>query len=360
MTGGGGEGSLATRKLIRGASFEPYASIDLGGGDMRRVAIIAVTVLALAGCAVQVSSDPFTNASSQHRTQVEPDTFAYGSTLVSVFQTGRFFDGGASDIGWATSVDGGTHWSKGFLAGLTPYHGKGVFGRVSDPSVAYDARHKLWLVSSLAFNGPGGSGAVLVSSSTDGRAWSATPSSVAPGANLDKEWIVCDNHPASAFYGRCYVEYDDNGAGDVMHMARSSDGGKTWAEGTVPATSIGLGGQPLVQPAGKVVVPYLGLNNTIVSLTSTDGGATYSNPVTVAAISHHTVAGGLRSDALPSAEIDRAGKVYAVWTDCRFRANCAENDIVMSTSANGTTWSAVRCARVTRRSSSLMLGASDV
>ena len=55
---------------------------------------------ALAGTKlVQLSSDPFSNATSQHRTEVEPDTFAAGSTLVSAFQVGRFFGGGASDIG---------------------------------------------------------------------------------------------------------------------------------------------------------------------------------------------------------------------------------------------------------------------
>ncbi len=30
---------------------------------------------------LQLSSDPFTNSTSQHRTEVEPDTFAFGSTI---------------------------------------------------------------------------------------------------------------------------------------------------------------------------------------------------------------------------------------------------------------------------------------
>jgi hypothetical protein len=40
-----------------------------------------------------VSTDPFTNPNSQHRTEVEPDTFTFGSTIVSVFQTGRIYGG---------------------------------------------------------------------------------------------------------------------------------------------------------------------------------------------------------------------------------------------------------------------------
>ncbi len=44
--------------------------------------------------------------------------FANGSTLVAAFQTGRIAPGGATDIGWATSTNGGTTWSHGFLPGL--------------------------------------------------------------------------------------------------------------------------------------------------------------------------------------------------------------------------------------------------
>jgi hypothetical protein len=32
--------------------------------------------------------------------------------------------------------------------------------------------------------------------------------------------------------------------------------------------------------------------------------------------------------------------VYVVWTDCRFEAGCAANDLVLSISDNGTTWTA--------------------
>jgi hypothetical protein len=48
----------------------------------------------------------------------------------------------------------------------------------------------------------------------------------------------------------------------------------------------------------------------------------------------------LRESPLPSAEIDAAGKVYVVWADCRFRSGCPSNDVIMSTSTTGTSWSA--------------------
>jgi hypothetical protein len=61
----------------------------------------------------------------------------------------------------------------------------------------------------------------------------------------------------------------------------------------------------------------------------------------VATYRTHTVAGGLRTGPLPSAEIDGAGRVYVVWQDCRFRASCSSNDIVLTTSVDGITWTAV-------------------
>ena len=67
----------------------------------------------------QISSDPYTNSTSQHKTEVEPDTFAFGNTIVSTFQAGRFFNGGASNIGWATSTNAGETWTHGFLPATT-------------------------------------------------------------------------------------------------------------------------------------------------------------------------------------------------------------------------------------------------
>ena len=57
-----------------------------------------------------MSSDPYTIGPGQHATEVEPHMLANGSTIVAAFQTGRISPGGATDIGWATSSDGGTTW----------------------------------------------------------------------------------------------------------------------------------------------------------------------------------------------------------------------------------------------------------
>src|SRR3954451_1053063 len=103
--------------MIRTGFVRPAASLG---------AVAAAALVVWAGPAqanvplTRVSADPFTNTTSQHATEVEPDTFAFGSTVVAAYQVGRFFNGGGSDIGYARSTDGGATWStSSFLPGLT-------------------------------------------------------------------------------------------------------------------------------------------------------------------------------------------------------------------------------------------------
>ena len=319
----------------------------------------ALTVLlAVAGSAsanvpvTQISSDPFVNTTSQHATEVEPDTFANGSTVIAAMQVGRFFNGGATDIGWARSGDGGSTWTHGFLPGMTAPSGIGgstgaPFERVSDASVAYDRRHATWLISSIPLEaGTTNVPTVFVNRSTDdGNTWGG-PIRIPPPAtkvDLDKNWTVCDNTPSSPFYGHCYTEFDNFGQGDLEYMSTSTDGGQTWGKPLATAgNDKGLGGQPVVQPNGTVIVPFESLNGKEAAFRSTNGGASWSRAVTISAIRSSAVGGALRTSPLPTAEIDGAGNVYTAWQDCRFRKNCTSNDIVFSRSSDGVNWSAVK------------------
>jgi hypothetical protein len=116
----------------------------------------------------QISSDPFTVAPGQHATEVEPHVLANGTTEVAAFQTGRIAPGGATAIGWATSTDGGSTWTHGFLPGLTTGNGGGPYDAASDPAVAYDAKHAVWMISTLPISNTTTTVAVVVSRSTDG------------------------------------------------------------------------------------------------------------------------------------------------------------------------------------------------
>jgi len=315
------------------------AIVALGAGLVAAAAASGGSVIA-----TPISADPYTNSSSQHRTQVEPDSFGYGNTVVATFQTGRFVNGGgSSNIGWATTTNAGRTWTTGMLPGTTVYQG-GPWSRISDPAVAYDPMHDVWMISTLTFGmgfTPFGSpSGILTSRSTDGGlTWqSPVTTSFDPGF-YDKNWIACDTWAQSPHYGNCYQEWDDNGAGNRLYMSTSTDGGLTWGPRTSPGgLPSGLGGQPVAQPNGTVVVPYT-TGNEIKVFHSTDGGANWTRPVSIDHVTEHPVAGNLRTSALPSAEVDALGKVYVVWQDCRFRSGCSSNDIVMSTATDPFTWS---------------------
>src|ERR1700691_1712492 len=95
----------------------------------------------------KLSTDTFTNSYSEHKTEVEPHTYAYGSTIVSAFQVARWYSGGGADIGFSTSTDGGTTWVRGYLPGLTQNYKGGSFYTASDPAVVYDAKHAVWMIN---------------------------------------------------------------------------------------------------------------------------------------------------------------------------------------------------------------------
>jgi hypothetical protein len=207
----------------------------------------------------------------------------------------------------------------------------------SDPTVAYDAVHGVWLVGSLTLE-TGGSH-VVVSRSPDGLRWGA-PVVVASGPLLDKDWFACDTGAASPHRGRCYATYTDD-TKNMTVVQYSDDGGATWSV-PVRAAGVLVGTQPLLRPDGTLVVVAgdyngaEGLTGSIASLVSTDGGATFTRS-TVSSLSSSSN-DPLRAIALPSADADSNGKLYATWHDCRFRARCGGNDLVLSTSTDGILW----------------------
>jgi hypothetical protein len=347
--------SLRSANLpIKEISMKRSLSVCRNGSNLLSLATLLLTLaVALtlvlpiqAQTPVQISSDPFTNSDSNHKTEVEPDSFAWGNTIVSAFHVGRrpgSVGWGSADVGFATSTDGGVTWHHGSLPGLTKNYKGGTYGAAADPSVAYDAKHGQWLISTLPLaglsSGSGLIGDVAVSRSTDGLTW-GNPILIDKTHLDDKNWTVCDNTTSSPFYGNCYTEWDQAfGSGDVL-MSVSSDGGQTWGPGLPSSDHAGgLGGEPVVQPNGTVIVPFSGGGVDVFS--STNGGKSWGKSQAVAVVNSHLVAGGFRDPDLPAASIDGAGKVFVVWSDCRFRSGCKSNDIVMSSSIDGKTWSKV-------------------
>src|SRR5881409_1306936 len=173
------------RRLTLALALAATAALSLA---LSASANVAVTIIA---------TDPFTNPTSQHATIVEPDTYSFGSSIVAAAQWGRFTDGGASDIGVSVSTNNGSSWTAQALPGITVYSTPaGPYARISDPSVAYDAAHNVWMVSGLALDASLNGVAVTLSRSTNGGATWNNPVNVAVASgteNFDKNWTVCDN-----------------------------------------------------------------------------------------------------------------------------------------------------------------------
>jgi hypothetical protein len=290
----------------------------------------------------RLSTDPYTDPSAEHATEVEPDTFAFGSTVVVAFQAGRHYDAGANNNGFATSTDGGNTWSSGFLPGLTQFSG-GNFERATDPSVAYDSVHDVWMIASLVFEVfPSSAAAIVVNRSTDGGLTWGAPVFAAvqpPPHYYDKEWITCDN-VSVAFRGHCYISWSDDGN---IVTSTSVDGGLTWGPPVVSRAQ-GTGVQPVVQPNGTLVIVAANSQKatSMLAVSSRDGGASFGLPTTISSVSAHTVK-DMRAAPIPSAEVDGNGRIFVAWQDCRFHSDCpdAANDIVLTHSDDGLLWSPV-------------------
>ena len=285
----------------------------------------------------QLSQDSFSGGPGQHQSEVEPGAFAYGSTIVAAFQVSRVFGGGGMDVGWATSTNAGISWTNGYLPGLTQWYKSNgsTYGAASDPSVAYDLKHGVWIINTIPI---AGGVDVAVSRSTDGLHWD-NPVFVSKPGDADKNWIICDNTSTSPYFGNCYVGWDNA----EIQMCTSSDGGLTWSAPKATAGfDVGLGINPVVQPNGNVVVGFYSYNSgEMAAFMSTNGGQSWNASVNIASAPSHGEAGGLRSPGLPSTAVDGAGTVYVSWPDCRFESGCNANDIVYSSSSDGIHWISV-------------------
>jgi len=194
----------------------------------------------------------------------------------------RFTDPATYDFTLAAyaTFDGGESWTEAPpLALLGDPDPNKVWAGVSDPAIAWDNTGNCYLAA-LPFPGHGSPyqtlGIAIYMSSDGGRTWS-WPNFIHRSTSDDKQWATGDRNPASPYYGRVYVAWDD---GSSLAFARTTDHGASWqgvgmqpvgtslAGGSFsPAISVGLGG---------VVYIVWVAGNTIRFVKSTDGGETFS------------------------------------------------------------------------------------
>jgi hypothetical protein len=158
-------------------------------------------------------------------------------------------------------------------------------------------------------------------------------------------WIACDNLDTSAFYGNCYMVWQDAWHRALLSASTSMDGGLTWTPATItPNHHCVEEPFPIVRPNGDVIIGFGEGCKTYERRTfiSTDGGASYSGPFEIPSFDGRAPAGNLRAGGPMRFDVDAAGQIYGVRHDCWFRRQdeglCTHNDIVLSSSGDGRKW----------------------
>jgi hypothetical protein len=279
-------------------------------------------------------------------------------------------------MGVYTSSDGGATWKNSLVPGYpgdTSTEGRDspLFGSnpaAGDPLLDWDNGDRLF-AGGISFNrtDPNASGFITP---TNGHVFVSTymRSVAAPlGIDYERTVIVGQGTPSAFFFGRFNDKpslkvddwtsspHEDNvyvawtlfvGAGqDQILFSRSTNHGATFSKPIKISKDVASaqGSDIVVRPNGDVYVfwrefeqapPHV--SNAIVFVKSTDGGATFSNPSTVASIVPHTradqyVSGGSardcgdgiflcvssfvfhRNGTLPQATSDDDGNLYVTW-----------------------------------------------
>jgi len=299
-----------------------------------------------------------------------------------------------------TTFNGGQTWTVGNMSN------EGVKRTGSDPVTVIDPKSGNAIHSSLNYRftpqGESTDGDLVVSISTDGGITWGEPVVVSDGEGADsaplqifndKEWMVTDTDPGSAFYGRTYLTWtrfvsrSGHYKKSPIWESHSDDGGSTWsAEQEISGSAAfctfqeaGAAGVcdenqfsvPATAPDGTVYVAFENGQNTAAWETghevessylvvrSTDGGVTWGAPVNAADLedgkhdlpmsvgARQTVNGyQLRLNSAGNIVVGSTGTLYIVFADNRAGTHDVADPItdlniylVMSTDG-GVTWSA--------------------
>jgi hypothetical protein len=213
----------------------------------------------------------------------------------------------------------------------------GPYDAGGDPSVAFDSRGNVYYAG-LGFDRASPPNTVTVSRGTfdNGGAlhWGSPTflgATTSPSVFNDKSWIAVDPNPLSPFRDRVYVTWTrfifsahtGSYVQSPIMFASSSDAGRTFSRPRLISGSslYDQGSRPVVAPDGSLYVFFEGstrsaaLSSTDV-VKSTDGGATWSAPLAVSALtdSANLKDTAFRLNSFPAAAAAPNGDLYATWS----------------------------------------------
>jgi hypothetical protein len=258
----------------------------------------------------------------------------------------------------------------------------GPYDAGGDPAVAFDSRGHVYYAG-LGFDRTAPPNTVAVNKGTfdgTGKLTWGPPTFINPTTSPaifnDKEWIAVDSHPSSPFRDHVYVSWTRfifnpaNGAfvQSPIFFAFSTDGGETFSD---PVSIVGnvhfdQGSRPVVGSDGTVYVFFEGATrlaefSSTYMVKSTDGGLSWSKPVAIAPLVDIIPPANavFRVNSLPAAAISPEGDLYAVWsTEIRNDATSYGVDATCASWISGVTSVRSNCHAATYFSKSHNFGAT--
>lgn len=268
--------------------------------------------------------------------------------------------------GFYSSSNGGKKWSVHCMETLSGQSGDG------DPAVGYDLQGN----SYIAGIDSGGSGGEIVfeKSSDNGGHWTAPAIAVNSllGGLTDKEWMQIDDSASSPHANSIYIsvtQFNSSETGDVISVSHSNDGGSTWKTVQVDTVqnlpNLDQFSDLAVGKDGTVYVSWMrcltsgsagdcgGTKVNQLMSKSTDGGNTWSSPVTIASVQLAPDSCGCayygnvpntreRVSNIPAIDVDNSkgshsGNLYATF----YNYTGSQMQVEVATSTNGgSSWGA--------------------
>jgi hypothetical protein len=223
--------------------------------------------------APEVYGGPDVNVHPSNSVAIQSESFSWknGNTVVVTYND---LSGGSTGKG-SYSTDGGVTFAR--IPGDPFVTGHGT--NVGDPAVVYDVLHAKWVATFLS-TGCGGQG-IGAWNSTDGITWA--PAGCAGNAVSGDRNSAWQDNTGGPFNGRSYVSYNDFGIGDgALRTAFSTDGGTTWSAPVTITGSFIRDVQLTGLPNGNLVLAGMNengggaANRTNIFYLSSNGGATWA------------------------------------------------------------------------------------